>query len=131
MTPVSVTASRARYIKPSSSRFFATFGFVWLSISVFSGTLLVMLAPGASRGVLRLVSGGASTPRDALVLVALILFAIGTFMLSRAIVRSLFRRSPRARLIALCVLGVPAVLSLAAWSNPGRYLPVVVAKVKP
>ena len=41
--------TRMRYIKPSTAQFFATFGYAWFTIGLFTGTLVLVLAV---RGIL-------------------------------------------------------------------------------
>ena len=115
------TASRARYTKPSATRFFAMFGYAWFTIGLFTGTLVLVFAVRGILSVLQRIGWGQAA-QNRLLIGVILLFVAGSFMLARRVVRALYRQTPTTRKLALVALAVPAVLSLYAWSNPARYL---------
>ena len=108
-------------MKPSAGKFFATFGYAWITIGLFTGTLVLVLAV---RGILDLLQrlGWGQAAQNRLLIAVILLFIALSFMLARRVVRLLYRQSPRTRVIALVALAIPAVLSVYAWSNPARFL---------
>ena len=115
------TGSRPRYSKPSAAKFFATFAYAWLTIGLFLGTLVLVLAV---RGILDVLQrlGWEQSAQNRLLVGVILLFVALSFLLARRIVRSLYRQTPMTRRIALGALAVPAVLSLYAWSDPTKFL---------
>ena len=115
------TGARARYVQPSAGKFFLTFGYAWFTIGLFTGTLVLVVAV---RGILNVLQrlGWGQAAQNRLLIGVILLFVAGSFLLARRVVRGLFRISPRARMIALVALGVLALLSGYAWSNPTRFL---------
>ena len=113
------TAARIR--PPSPARFLATFAYAWLTIGLFTGTLVLVVAV---RGILSVIErlGFDQAAQNHTFMLVILLFVVGSFLLARAVVRSLYRRPPRTRMTALVLLAVPALLSLVAWSNPMRFL---------
>ena len=118
---MTITASRPRYAKPSAAKFFATFGYAWLTIGLFTGTLVLVLAVRGILDILQRLGWGQAAQNRLLILVILSFVAI-SFMLARRVVRMLYRQSPSARRVALVALAIPAALSLYAWSHPTRFL---------
>lgn len=115
------TGSRPRYMKPSATKFFATFGYAWLTIGLFTGTLVLVVAV---RGILNLLQriGWGQEAQNRLLIAVILLFVALSFMLARRVVRWLYRQSPRTRQLSLVALALPAALSVYAWSNPARFL---------
>jgi hypothetical protein len=120
-TSRTLSDSRPRIARPSVSGFFATFGYAWLTIGFFTGTLVLVVAV---RGILSILQklGWGQSAQNRLFLLVILLFVIGSFLLARRVVRALYRQSTRTRRVALALLGIPAVLSGYAWSNPTRFL---------
>ena len=118
---MTIPASRARYAPPSAARFFATFGYAWFTIGLFTGTLVLVVAV---RGILDVLQrlGWPQSAQNRLLIAVIVLFVVASFMLARRVVRALYHQSPTARKMALVALGIPALLSLYAWSNPTKYL---------
>jgi hypothetical protein len=118
---MSITAERLRYTQPSATRFFATFGYAWFTIGLFTGTLVLVVAV---RGILSMLQklGWGQAAQNRLLMVVIALFVIGSFMLARRVVRVLYRQGKGTRRAALVALAVPAVLSGYAWSNPTKFL---------
>lgn len=118
---MTTTASRRRYSKPSAAKFFATFGYAWLTIGLFTGTLVLVLAVRGIMSVLQRLGWGQAAQNR--ILIAVILLFVGvSFMLARRVVRMLYHQTPVMRRVALTALAIPAILSLYAWSNPTRFL---------
>lgn len=113
------TAARVR--PPSPARFLATFVYAWLVIGLFTGTLVLVVAV---RGILSVIErlGFDQAAQNRTFMLVILLFVVGSFLLARAVVRSVYRRPPRTRMAVLVLLAVPALLSLVAWSNPMRFL---------
>ena len=118
MTP---TASRPRYQKPSAAKFFATFGYAWFTIGLFTGTLVLVLAVRGIMDVLQRLGWGQAA-QNRLLIAVILLFVALSFLLARSVVRLLYRQSPRTRQVALVALAIPAIMSVYAWSNPARFL---------
>lgn len=118
---MTVTGSRPRYDKPSAAKFFATFGYAWLTIGLFTGTVVLVLAVRGIMDVLQRLEWGQAAQNRLLILVILS-FIVLSFMLARRVVRVLYRQRPMTRRVALVALAIPAVLSVYAWSNPTRFL---------
>jgi hypothetical protein len=118
---MTITASRPRYVKPSAGRFFATFGYAWLTIGLFAGTLVLVLAVRGIMNVLQRLGWGQAA-QNRLLIAVILLFVVLSFMLARRVVRMLYRQTPRTRMVALVAMAIPAILSLYAWSNPARFL---------
>lgn len=106
---------------PSFARFFATFGYAWFTIGLFTGTLVLVVAV---RGILGVIQkfGWDQAAQDRILIGIILLFVVVSFMLARRLVRMLFRQSARTRQFALVALAVPAAASVYAWSNPTRFL---------
>ena len=117
---MSITATHARP-QPSAMRFFATFGYAWFTIGLFTGTLVLVVAV---RGILDVLHrlGWEQAAQNRLLIVVILLFVVGSFLLARRVVRSVYRQSPTTRKMILFALAIPAVLSGYAWSNPTRFL---------
>ena len=115
------TGSRQRYVKPSASRFFLTFGYAWLTIGLFMGTLVLVVAV---RGILNMIQrmGWDQAAQNRLLIVVILFFIISSFLLARRVVRMLYRQKPTTRKVWLALLGVPALLSAYAWTNPAKFL---------
>ncbi|MEP6991701.1 MAG: hypothetical protein ABJA80_12295 [bacterium] len=118
---MSVTGSHARYTKPSAARFFATFGYAWFTIGLFTGTLVLVLAVRGILDVLNRLGWGQQT-QNRLLISVILLFIVLSFMLARRVVRVLYRQTPTVRKVVLLALAVPAALSMYAWTNPARFL---------
>ena len=106
---------------PTPARFFATFGYAWFVIGLFTGTLVLVFAV---RGIIDLIQkvGWGQSAQDRILIGLILVFVVTSFMLARRVVRALYRRAPRTRRIALAALAVPAIASGYAWSNPTRFL---------
>jgi hypothetical protein len=115
------TGSRPRYIQPSAGKFFATFGYAWLTIGLFTGTLVLVVAVRGIMDVLQRLGWGQAAQNRLLIAVILLFIAL-SFMIARSVVRMLYRQSPRTRMLALLAMAIPAIMSLYAWSNPARFL---------
>lgn len=115
------TSSRLRYTKPSTAQFFATFGYAWFTIGLFTGTLVLVLAV---RGILDVLQrlGWEQSAQNRLLIGVILLFIALSFLLARRVVRFLFRQATTTRRVLLAGLAVPAALSMYAWSNPARFL---------
>lgn len=103
-------------------RFFAMFGYAWFTIGLFTGTLVLVIAV---RGILYVVHrlGWEQSTQNRLLICVILLFVVGSFLLARHVVRSLYHQTPTTRKMALFALAIPALLSGYAWSNPARFLP--------
>ena len=112
---------RERIRPPSVGRFFATFGYAWLMIGLFTGTLVLVVAV---RGIIDLIQkfGWGQSVQDRVLIGVIGIFIVASFILARAVVRSLYRQPARTRQIALGALAIPALASAYAWSNPTRFL---------
>lgn len=106
---------------PSVGRFLATFGYAWLMIGLFTGTLVLVVAV---RGIIDLIQrfGWPQSAQDKVLMGVIGIFIICSFLLARKVVRSLYRQPPRTRRIALGALALPALASAYAWSDPARFL---------
>ena len=106
---------------PSAGRFFATFGYAWFTIGLFTGTLVLVIAV---RGILSVIQkfGWDQTAQNRILIGIILLFVVLSFMLARRVVRVLYRQTPRARKVGLVALAIPAAASMYAWSNPTRFL---------
>lgn len=106
---------------PTPARFFATFGYAWFVIGLFTGTLVLVVAV---RGIISLIQklGWGQSAQDRILIGLILVFVVTSFMLARRVVRVLYRHSPRTRKIALVALALPAIASGYAWSNPTRFL---------
>ena len=117
------TYTTANHIeRPTLARFAATFGFAWLMVGLFTGTLVLVVL---IRWLLELLQhwGWGQTAQNRALMGVILLFVIASFMLTRALVRRLFRMSSaRARQGTLAALVVPGALALWAWSNPSKML---------
>lgn len=98
-----------------------TFGYAWFMIGLFTGTVVLVVAV---RGIVHLIQwfGWEQSAQDHVLKVVILLFVVLSFMLSRRVVRSLYRQPPRTRRIALGALAIPALACAYAWSNPTRFL---------
>jgi hypothetical protein len=115
-------ASMAVIRRPSLTRFATTFGFAWLMIGLFTGTLVLVLLV---RWVLGLVHywGWGQSAENRVLLSIILAFIVASFALTRVIVRRLFRLTTRrGQRIAVSLLILPGGVSLWAWSNPTRVL---------
>jgi hypothetical protein len=121
-TSLSPCAPTTHIDRPSLTRFTATFGFAWLMIGLFTGTIVLVVLVRWLVGILHQWGWGQTAENR--VLIGLILaFVVASFILTRAIVRRIFRlTSSRGRRTVLGLLMVPGLLSLWAWSNPTRVL---------
>ena len=115
------TGTRMRYSKPSTAQFFATFGYAWFTIGLFTGTLVLVLAVRGILNVLQRLGWEQSSQNRLLIGVILLFFAL-SFLLARRVVRFLYRQTTTTRRLMLVGLAVPAALSMYAWSNPARFL---------
>ena len=117
-----MTAS-ARFARsqPSAMRFFATFGYAWFTIGLFTGTLVLVLAVRAILSVLHRL-GWEQAAQNRLLIGVILLFVVGSFLLARRVVRAVYRHSAGTRRLVLFALAIPALLSGYAWSNPTRFL---------
>ena len=115
------TGTRMRYSKPSTAQFFATFGYAWFTIGLFTGTLVLVLAV---RGILDVLQrlGWEQAAENRLLIGVILLFIGLSFLLARRVVRFLFRQTTTTRRLMLVGLAVPAALCVYAWSNPARFL---------
>ena len=115
----------SQFRRPTPAKFLATFTLVWLVVGLFTGTLVLVLMVRWLIALLHHFGLGQSAESRVLMGVIL-LFVIASFLLTRALVRRLFRvSSVRVRRLALASLVIPAGLSLYAWSDPGRMLAAV------
>ena len=109
---------RPRYAQPTAAHFLLAFGYAWLVIGFFLGTLTLA---AIFRGALDRLHWGALA-QDRLLVSAVLLLVIASFLLARWVVRTLFRRAPTTRNLVLFLLGVPAILCAFAWSDASRYI---------
>ena len=108
--------------RPSLAKFTAVFGFAWLMVGLFTGTLVLVVA---IRWIVNLLNhwGLGQSAENRVLIGVILLFVVTSFLMTRALVRHLLRMgSVRARRIALGALVIPGALSLWAWSNPTRVL---------
>lgn len=119
--PARAYAAPPRFRPPTPSRFFATFGYAWFTIGLFTGTLVLVVAVRGILDVLQRLGWGQAAQNRTLIAV-IALFVIASFWLARHVVRYLYRKSPQARRAGLVALAIPAVLSGWAWTNPTRFL---------
>lgn len=106
----------------AAASFLATFGYAWLMIGLFAGTIVLVLFVRGIIGGLNVLGLG-QTAENRVLIGVMVAFVILSFMLTRWVVRRLYRMpSPRARRLALGALFVPGALSLWAWSNPTSML---------
>lgn len=111
--------------RPSPAHFLATFGLVWLVVGLFTGTLVLVLMVRWLIGLLHHFGLG-QTAESRVLIGVILLFVLGSFLLTRALVRRLFRvSSVGVRRAVLASLVIPLGLSLYAWSDPGRMLAAV------
>jgi hypothetical protein len=110
-----------RLPRPSAGRFFVTFGYAWLTIGLFTGTVVLVVAV---RGIVHLIKGFGweQSAQDRVLMGVIGLFVLVSFMMALSVVRALYRQPRRTRQIALGALAVPALASAYAWSNPTRFL---------
>ena len=115
------TSTRMRYTKPTTAQFFATFGYAWFTIGLFTGTLVLVLAV---RGILDVLQrlGWEQAAQNRLLIGVILLFFGLSFLLARRVVRFLYRQTTTTRRLLLVGLAVPAALCMYAWSNPARFL---------
>jgi len=106
---------------PTPARFFATFGYAWFVIGLFTGTVVLVFGV---RGMLKIIQsfGWGQSAQNRILIGFILLFIVLSFMLARRVVKALYRHSARTRKIALAGLAVPALASMYAWSNPQRFL---------
>ena len=102
-------------------QFFATFGYAWFTIGLFTGTLVLVVAVRGILDVLRRL-GWEQGAQNRLLIGVILLFVVGSFLLARRVVRALYRQTPTTRKMVLFALAIPALLSGYAWSNPTRFL---------
>ena len=115
-------SATARINRPRMFAFLATFAFAWLMIGLFTGTIVLVVLVRWLLNLLQLWGMG-QTAQNRTLMSVIVLFIIGSFMLTRYVVRRLYRiESPRRRRITVASLLIPGVLSLWAWSNPTRVL---------
>jgi len=96
----------------AAASFLATFGFAWLMIGLFTGTIVLVLFV---RGIVGAVHGlGFGQAAENRVLIGVILlFVVVSFMLTRSVVRRLYRTpSVRVRRLAVGALCVPGIASM-------------------
>lgn len=119
--PPRYTPASTRVAPPSAGRFFATFGYAWFTIGLFTGTLVLVLVV---RGVIDVIQkfGWGETAQNRILIGLILLFIITSFMLARWVVRVTYRKPPRTRKIILAALAVPAAASMYAWSDPTKFL---------
>ena len=115
------TATRYARSQPSALRFFATFGYAWFTIGMFTGTLVLVVAVRGILDVLRRL-GWEQAAQNRLLIGVIMLFVVGSFLLARRVVRSVYRQTPTTRRLVLFALAIPALLSGYAWSNPTKFL---------
>ena len=111
-----------RISRPNTVVFLATFGFAWLMIGLFTGTIVLVVLV---RWLLDLLQhwGIGQTAQNRTLMAVIVVFIIGSFFLTRYVVGRLYRmESRRWRRMLLATLLIPGVLSLWAWSNPTRML---------
>lgn len=106
----------------AAASFLATFGYAWLMIGLFTGTIvLVLFVRGIISGLDGLGLG--QTAENRVLIGVMVAFVIVSFMLTRWVVRRIYRMSsPRARHLTLAALMVPGALSIWAWSDPTTLL---------
>lgn len=98
--------------------FLATFGYAWLMIGLFTGTIVLVVFV---RGIIKALheAGFGAAVENRVLMAVMAAFVVASFLLTRAVVRRLYRtHSLRARRIALGALVLPGLLSMWAWSNP-------------
>ena len=111
----------SRIQPPTPARFFATFGYAWFVIGLFTGTVVLVFGV---RGILNIIQnfGWGQSAQNRILIVLILVFVAASFILARRVVKVLYRQSARTRKIALVALAVPALASAYAWSNPTRFL---------
>jgi hypothetical protein len=107
--------------KPAAS-FLALFGYAWLMIGLFTGTLVLVVVVRGLISALQQFGLGADAENRVLVGVILA-FVFASFLLTRSVVKRVYRVSSiRARRLAFSALVIPGALSMWAWSDPTRVL---------
>lgn len=102
--------------------FLATFGYAWLMIGLFTGTIVLVVFV---RGIISALHGFGlgETAENRVLIGVMVAFIIGSFLLTRSVVRRMYRtQSVRARRIAMGALILPGAFSMWAWSNPTAIL---------
>lgn len=106
----------------SVGHFFLLFGYTWLTLGFFAGTVTLVLLIRPILAMLDRFGVGEIAKNRALIGV-IFLFAAGSFVLARFIVRRLLRvRSLQIRRTSFGLLALPALLCVWAWSSPGKLL---------
>ena len=115
------TSASSRVTPPSTGRFFATFGYAWFTIGLFTGTLVLVLVV---RGVIDVIQrfGWGESAQNRILIGLILLFIVTSFLLARWVVRVVYRKPARTRKIVLVALAIPAAASLYAWSDPTKFL---------
>jgi hypothetical protein len=117
-----MTADTASPKRRAAARFLATFGYAWLMIGLFTGTIVLVLFVRGIVGALHRFGFGPDAENRVLIAVILA-FIVGSFLLTRSVVRRVYRTpSVRARRLALGALVLPGIASMWAWSNPTALL---------
>lgn len=108
--------------RKSVASFLAVFGFSWLMIGLFTGTIVLVLVVRAMLGGLDQLGWGADAEKR--VLIGLMLaFVAGSFLLTRSVVKRVYRvPSSTMRRLAFGSLVIPGAFSMWAWSDPTRML---------
>lgn len=115
-------SSAVQIRRPSLARFTAVFGYAWLMVGLFTGTLVLVFAVRWILAVLNHWQLG-QTVENRVLIAVILLFVVASFVATRALVRRLLRMgSVRGQRTALAALVLPGALSLWAWSNPTRVL---------
>ena len=102
--------------------FLAVFGYAWVMIGLFTGTIVLVFFV---RGLLGATGrfGWSADIENRLMVAVMLAFVIASFLLTRSVVKRLYRVSSiRGRRLALGALVIPGALSMWAWSDPTRLL---------
>lgn len=108
-------------------RFFLIFGYVWLTLGLFAGTLMLLIVREPVLRVLHAV--GAGELAEARAVFALVLSVIlGSVLFARRVARRLAHLNAiRVRHTGLGLLALSAVLCLWAWSRPEKVIAAAAA----
>jgi hypothetical protein len=108
--------------RPGRGRFFVMFGYVWITLGLFAGTVTLLLV---RRPVLSMLHDlGAGELAEARAVFALVVTAmLGSVVFARHVARRLASsKSIRVRQTGFGLLALSAVLCLWAWSRPDKLI---------
>lgn len=106
--------------RPGPGRFFLTFGYIWVTVGLFTASVTLLMARPPLLSALH--AAGAGELAEYRAVFALVLaVGLGSILLARRVARQLLRRSPaHLHPAGLGLLALSAVLCLWAWSRPDK-----------